>query len=157
MDLRMPGMGGLEAIRRLRASGSSARIVALTASGLSDAEPDALAAGADMFVRKPYDEGDLLRRIGALLGLQYTAEIASPPPPARAPAPLSQLVQRLPPDLVQALRDAALGARARRLEELAERSGAHSEEAATAIRELVRGFRYDLLLRALDAGTSPAQ
>ena len=36
MDLRMPGMGGLEGIRRLRQSGSKAAIFSVTASGLAE-------------------------------------------------------------------------------------------------------------------------
>ena len=38
MDLRMPGMGGLEGTRRLRQGGSTAAIVAVTASGMTDAD-----------------------------------------------------------------------------------------------------------------------
>jgi len=151
MDLRMPGMGGFEATRRLRASGSKTRIVALTASGLSDAEPEALGAGADLFVRKPYDERDLLQRIGQLLGLEYEFEVASEtsPPGARERPDLSQLVQGLPADLVRELREAATAARARRIEELAKRVSEHSVEAAAAIGELGRNFRYDRILDAL--------
>jgi PAS domain S-box-containing protein len=152
MDLRMSGLNGFDATRRLRASGSKVRIVALTASGLSDAEPEALGAGADLFLRKPYDEGDLLRRIGELLGLRYEYEAAFEAPPSRAPAPpaLSQLVQELPSDLVRELREAAKAARARRIEELAKRVGEHSRAAAAAIGDLMRHFRYDLILEALE-------
>ena len=38
MDVRMPGMGGLEAVRRLRKGGSKAAIIAITASSLAEAE-----------------------------------------------------------------------------------------------------------------------
>ena len=89
MDLRMPGMGGLEGIRRLRQSGSKAAIIAVTASGLADTENEAREAGADAFVRKPYREGELLAAIGERLGVRYVygspvrdrrfARIATPP------------------------------------------------------------------------------
>jgi PAS domain S-box-containing protein len=151
MDLRMPGMDGFDATRRLRAAGSTARIVALTASGLSDVEPDALAAGADMFLRKPYDDRDLLRRIGDLLRVEYEYEAPVPPslsaPPERVA--LSQLLAELPTDLRGELREAATAARARRITELATRVGEHSEAAAAAIDDLTRRFRYDLILAAL--------
>ncbi len=68
IDLRMPGMGGLEAIRRLRAAGSQAAIGALSASALDDDERQALALGADFFLGKPFDDRELMERIARVLG-----------------------------------------------------------------------------------------
>lgn len=48
-------MGGLEAVRRMRAAGSSVAIGVLTASILDDDEDQALAFGASFFIRKPWD------------------------------------------------------------------------------------------------------
>jgi chemotaxis family two-component system sensor kinase Cph1 len=67
MDLRMADMDGFEAIRRLRAAGSKAAIGVLTASALADDEREALAIGADFFMRKPYDESVLFDRIARVL------------------------------------------------------------------------------------------
>ena len=67
IDLRMPGMGGLEAIRRMRAAGSRAAIGALSASALADDERQALAFGADFFLGKPYDDRELMDRIARVL------------------------------------------------------------------------------------------
>ena len=80
MDVRMPGMGGLEGVRRLRQSGSKAAIVAVTASGLADTENEAREAGVDAFVRKPYREGELLAAIGERLGVRYVygSTVAAP-------------------------------------------------------------------------------
>ena len=61
MDLRMPGMNGIEVIRRLRAAGSMAAIGALTAGAFGDDEREARRAGADFFIRKPFTERELLR------------------------------------------------------------------------------------------------
>jgi CheY-like chemotaxis protein/nitrogen-specific signal transduction histidine kinase len=60
MDLRMPGMNGLEAIRQLRAAGSTAAIGALTAGAFGDDEHEARRAGADFFIRKPFNDRDLV-------------------------------------------------------------------------------------------------
>jgi PAS domain S-box-containing protein len=68
IDLRMPGMNGLEAIRRLRAAGSKAAIGALSASALADDERQALALGADFFLGKPFDDRELMERIARILG-----------------------------------------------------------------------------------------
>ena len=67
IDLRMPGMGGLEAIRRMRAAGSTAAIGALSASALADDERQSLAFGADFFLGKPYDDRELMDRIARVL------------------------------------------------------------------------------------------
>jgi two-component system, sensor histidine kinase and response regulator len=67
IDLRMSGMGGLEAIRTMRDGGSSAAIGALSASALDEDERLALAFGADFFLLKPYDYGDLLDKISRVL------------------------------------------------------------------------------------------
>jgi CheY-like chemotaxis protein len=53
LDWQMPGMDGAETARRLRARlGDDPRIVLYSASGRAEAEVEALAAGADLFVEK---------------------------------------------------------------------------------------------------------
>jgi CheY-like chemotaxis protein len=74
MDLRMPGMNGLEAIRRLRAAGSRAAIGALTAGAFGDDEREALRAGADFFIRKPFDDRELLDALARILAGRGAAE-----------------------------------------------------------------------------------
>jgi CheY-like chemotaxis protein len=52
MDLQMPVMGGVEAIRRLRERGSTVRVIVVT--GAEEAGiPAALEAGANAYVTKP--------------------------------------------------------------------------------------------------------
>lgn len=66
LDVNMPGMGGLEACREIRA-GSAVAIIMLT---VSDSEVDkvaALDAGADDYVTKPFGMPELLARIRAAL------------------------------------------------------------------------------------------
>lgn len=65
MDLRLPGMDGVEAIERLRAAMDGLIVLALTAS-LDPAEHDrARAAGATDVLAKPYDLRDLTERVSA--------------------------------------------------------------------------------------------
>jgi two-component system KDP operon response regulator KdpE len=66
LDMNMPGMGGLETCRELRA-GSGVAIIVLT---VHDSEQDtvaALDAGADDYVTKPFSTTELLARIRAAL------------------------------------------------------------------------------------------
>jgi PAS domain S-box-containing protein len=152
MDLRMPGMSGLEATARLRAGGSKAVIIAITASGLTDAEPQALAAGADAFVRKPYREAELLAKIATALGIEYAypqRDAAAKGARVTSGSGLRELRALLPAELVEALRDAARKARAQRLKTLAESVRAYSESGAREIALLADSFGYDELLAAL--------
>jgi two-component system chemotaxis response regulator CheY len=69
LDIDMPHMDGIEACRRLRADGSGttgATIVMLTAAGHSENESLARAAGADLFLTKPFSPLDLLRLVDEL-------------------------------------------------------------------------------------------
>ncbi len=66
LDINLPGVGGIEACRRIR-SVSEAAIIMLT---VRDSEKDkiaALDAGADDFVTKPYSTPELLARMRAAL------------------------------------------------------------------------------------------
>jgi len=58
-DLRMPGMTGLEAIRRLRAGGARARIVMVTAFPDERTITEARDAGVAHVIAKPFDLDDL--------------------------------------------------------------------------------------------------
>lgn len=59
MDLRMPIMDGLEAMRRLRAAGRTMPIIAISAEVNPEVETDARAAGADLIAAKPIDPSAL--------------------------------------------------------------------------------------------------
>jgi len=66
LDLNMPGIGGLEACRQIR-EGSEVPIIILTVSNTEDEKVEALDAGADDYVTKPFGMNELLARIRAAL------------------------------------------------------------------------------------------
>jgi two-component system KDP operon response regulator KdpE len=66
LDINMPGMGGLAACRELRADPNVA-IIMLTVHNAEAAKVEALDAGADDFVTKPFSTPELLARIRAAL------------------------------------------------------------------------------------------
>jgi CheY-like chemotaxis protein len=59
MDRRLPGLDGLETTRRLRATGVTAPIVALTADAFDEDRRNCLDAGMDDFLIKPLDAAAL--------------------------------------------------------------------------------------------------
>jgi DNA-binding NarL/FixJ family response regulator len=63
MDLRMPGTDGVEATRRIVASGASARVLALTTFDLDQHVVDALRAGAVGFLLKDVTSESLVEAI----------------------------------------------------------------------------------------------
>src|SRR5262245_29959706 len=65
-DLSMPDMGGLELCRRLRAV-SRVPVIVLSAKGEERLKVEALDAGADDYVTKPFGMDELLARIRAAL------------------------------------------------------------------------------------------
>ncbi len=139
LDLRMPGMDGFELARRLRVQpgGGQAKLIAMSASVLSFSKADAIAAGCDDFMPKPFREIDLLNRLGETLQLAWT--YAEAPGPRRdSRQPFAEMHSELP----AAALDELLGC-ARRGEIVALR------ERLAAVRALREG--PDSLLDALEA------
>ncbi|MDE3132833.1 MAG: response regulator transcription factor [Acidobacteriota bacterium] len=66
MDVRMPDLDGVEATRRIVASGSSARVIILTTFDLDEYVYAALHAGASGFLLKDAQPADLLSAIRAV-------------------------------------------------------------------------------------------
>jgi two-component system KDP operon response regulator KdpE len=66
LDVNMPGMGGLEACREIRGA-SEAAIIMLTVRNAEKDKVEALDAGADDYVTKPFHSPELLARVRSLL------------------------------------------------------------------------------------------
>jgi DNA-binding response OmpR family regulator len=73
LDVNMPGEDGFAILRRLRASDSRLDIVMLTAAGAVERRIDALRAGADDYLVKPFELRELLARVRSVLGRLPTA------------------------------------------------------------------------------------
>jgi FixJ family two-component response regulator len=62
-DIHMPGMSGLDLMKRLTARGSTTPVVLITARADTNLEAKATAAGAACLLRKPFEINDLIRCI----------------------------------------------------------------------------------------------
>jgi DNA-binding NarL/FixJ family response regulator len=105
MDIRMPGMDGLEATRRLLASQDPARVLILTTFDLDEYVYEALKAGASGFILKTAPADELVRAIRSaaagdtLVSPAITRRlieeyIRKPVPTTTTPDPLARLTDR---------------------------------------------------------------
>lgn len=67
IDIGLPGLSGIEIIRRLREQGSTLPVLILTARSRWQEKVEGLEAGADDYLVKPFQVEELLARIRALL------------------------------------------------------------------------------------------
>lgn len=74
MDMHMPLMDGLEATRRLRESGFTGPIIALTANAMDADLDEALAAGCNEFLTKPISRNKFNETIARILARNTSAE-----------------------------------------------------------------------------------
>ena len=65
LDLRMPHVGGLGVLKRLRAKGNQTPVIIVTASEQPSQKIEGLDAGADDYLVKPFDLDELLARVRA--------------------------------------------------------------------------------------------
>jgi len=105
MDIRMPGIDGIEATRRLLAAGSRARVLILTTFDLDEYVYEAMRAGASGFLLKDVSPGQLTEAVRtvaageALLAPAITRRLIErfmrrPHPGSKLPAELEQLTPR---------------------------------------------------------------
>jgi len=67
LDLRLPGLGGTELLRRFRERGGKAPVLVLTVRDSAKDKVENLEAGADDYLTKPFVFAELLARVKALL------------------------------------------------------------------------------------------
>lgn len=71
LDLMLPGMNGIEILRKLRANGNNTGILILTARDSQTDIVNGLNNGADDYLTKPFDIGELLARCRAVVRRLY--------------------------------------------------------------------------------------
>jgi two-component system, OmpR family, KDP operon response regulator KdpE len=65
LDINMPGMGGIDVCRVMRRNSPRLPIVMLTVQGSEDRKVEALDAGADDYITKPFQLRELIARLRA--------------------------------------------------------------------------------------------
>jgi CheY-like chemotaxis protein len=91
-DVHMPGANGYEVCRRSKESRPNVPVLLLVGTFEPFDEGQARAAGADSFLKKPFDSQELLQRVQDLLAAQAPPAAAAP-----EPAPVFDIPATLPP------------------------------------------------------------
>ena len=66
MDITMPVMGGLEALKEIVKKDASAKVVMISAMGQESYVREAIVAGAKHFIVKPFNEEHIIRTLNSL-------------------------------------------------------------------------------------------
>src|SRR5438132_10240552 len=104
MDIRMPGMTGIEGLRKIREIDPHLSVIMLTGFGALDTAKEALRLGANDYISKPFDAGEMRQVIGRNVErtrVQRASDTAS--------AEIKELNSRLLKELAQKERLASLG------------------------------------------------
>ncbi len=73
VDIRMPGVSGLEALPRLRAAAPDMAVIVMTAHGSVRAAVEAMQQGAYDYLAKPFDNDEVLLLVARALGAKTLA------------------------------------------------------------------------------------
>ncbi|MBC8876469.1 MAG: response regulator [Planctomycetes bacterium] len=74
LDVRMPGIGGLEVLRKTKQKHPLVEVIMLSGNATVESAIDGLKLGAFDYVTKPCDMSDLLEKINAAYARKETAE-----------------------------------------------------------------------------------
>ncbi len=77
LDISMPGMGGIEVCRRMRTTSPRLPILMLTVQSSEERKVEALDAGADDYISKPFQLRELIARLRAAIRRNVSPEQAA--------------------------------------------------------------------------------
>jgi len=113
MDYHMPKADGFQAAQKIKSTpkGKDVPIIIITASALDQTHENAVQAGADALIKKPYIEDDLLEEMRKFLNLKYVYNKESNEPKKTKTEEikdLSENIKQLPEKLIAKMRQAVL-------------------------------------------------
>ncbi|HVN55472.1 MAG TPA: response regulator [Anaerolineaceae bacterium] len=77
IDIRLPGISGLELTRKLRSRNKEVRVVQISGMGDPQLKDQSLKVGADIFFPKPLVMGEFLDAVEKLLGMKKTSPVGT--------------------------------------------------------------------------------
>ncbi len=150
MDLRMPRMDGLEALRRLKETeaGAETPVIIVSASALVEQKQEAHEAGADGFLRKPFLESELMEMLSEIVGVRMEDRSSLPPEADMQPVTTDRLAA-LGAEIGSRLRDALLTCDVDTMHALTRDLADTDEPLARALNTMIGAYRYEALLNLL--------
>jgi CheY-like chemotaxis protein len=152
MDVRMPVMNGFEASRRIRAleGGREVKIAAVTASGFADERNEALAAGMDDYLRKPFRPGEIFECMARQLGVRYRRKPA-PVPEETSVEFRQEDLAALPQELRSELREALVALDVERISAAIAHVSEKDPPLGSALARCASRYAYTAMLSAMEA------
>ncbi len=149
-DVRMPVMTGFEAARAIRAreKGGRVPIFALSASAFESDRTEALAAGCDDLVAKPYREETIFEKMTQATGVRYRHEEETQASAGTA-LPSLRAMKSVPAEVLEPLERAALGGDRNAALAAAAEIAAVDAELSLSLAKMARGYQFDEILELL--------
>lgn len=151
MDRRMPVMDGLEATRRIRElpGGKEVKIVAVTASVITEQRDEMVNAGMDEFVRKPYRFNEIYECMARQLGVQYIYADVREAEEVSDVVLTAEMLAALPSELRRELHDALESLEDERIAAAMQQVASDDPALHKTLSRLVENFNYPAILKAL--------
>ncbi|MCP4692919.1 MAG: response regulator, partial [Desulfobacterales bacterium] len=158
MDIRMPVMSGSEATRQIREAAARRSpsgagdpiIIAVSAGAFEEERDDAISAGCDDFLRKPFQETELFDLMAKHLGIRYVYEERleserTGEEDVDKSVLTPERLSALPEEWLAALNAAAETTDPRASYKAIDRIRERDTPLAAALAELVRKYRFDII------------
>ncbi len=109
MDIMMPGIGGIEAVRQIRKiekeedCDETTHIVALSALASEEEINNTVKAGCDSYISKPFEQSKVFETIGSLLNLEFQYFSQEIPDTNYSEEELNKAIEEIPDEIVKSL------------------------------------------------------
>jgi CheY-like chemotaxis protein len=152
-------MDGYEATRRIRSStkGQATCIIALTASALEEDREIILSEGCDAYIRKPFQERELLDTIEQHVGVEFVYQTSSSTQPtepgikiSRKENDLFKALEQYPPSLLDNLERATVIGDMDRILAVLKTIEGDEPEIASELTTLAEEYNHDRILAIIE-------